>query len=312
MKHLANVSQVANVIDIKISEHTVNLLKKALIGCVIAAPAFGVGYIAGTGESGGAGLQVPFFTDSPVEMPQTSARPIFPNTSDKRVERLLQDISRQAKKHSQENADPQAPVAVQDLIDKVQVVPDAMINHYLADLFGNDILNSITDPKKFSTRLIEVASNIDIEEASEPESSQARLSFSQSPVYGQRYLTGSDNINQYDAIFSHVATLNGAQLTDVFVKWYSHQTGAMLMLDKVRLEADSNGSAFFSTAPKTGWAPGTYTVNVYSADDSLSLLASGHYDIGEVISQKQRSTINQQAINDLLAAGKAQSKVKAN
>ena len=64
----------------------------------------------------------------------------------------------------------------------------------------------------------------------------------------------------------------------VMVKWYRRDSPEILLLQRYPIvRGDDHGHVWFE--PDRGWEQGSYKVDVYSGDESMTLLASGSYRV---------------------------------
>ncbi len=193
--------------------------------------------------------------------------------------------------------------ALDELLERVDILPDQMIEGQLERLFDKKSIDKISDPKVFSKRLIEIS----LEAKKEDNYFQSQLMFSLSPTFGQLPLISDMPITSSDTIFAHYKSENS--ITDVVVKWQNMLTGEVIQLRDHSVSEDG----YFWLRPQSGWSTGSYVVSIYRMEDNLEALFSDTFSV--IVNDSDENELHdnkQHIINEMLLNGKAVQKQRSN
>lgn len=134
----------------------------------------------------------------------------------------------------------------------------------------------LRDLRAFSTRLAEIAM-ADILRPEVPNGHAGRVVFGTRPDAGGGapgpFRPDTDRIY---AVFPTEGTASDA----VMVKWYRRDRPEILLFQRYAVvPGDPRGHVWLS--PAEGWEPGQYKVDIYTGDETMTPVASGHYRVGD-------------------------------
>ena len=142
---------------------------------------------------------------------------------------------------------------------------------------SQDELGEVRDIRAFAGRMLEVAM-LGVVEADQEVPGTARVSFSQdgpgdvtTATIGGRFPAGSQRI------FANFPTPD-PERGQVLVKWFRTDRPRILLMQRYPLRPGDR-SAYVWLDSEGGWTPGNYQVDVYAADEAVTPLASGRYEI---------------------------------
>ena len=161
----------------------------------------------------------------------------------------------------------------------VTAMSDAELSSVLMSTVGlsEEEVGDVRDVRAFADRMLEVAMQ-GITEAEEETPGMSRVLFRQngsgeaSPAApGARFPSGRGRI------FATFPTPD-PERGRVLVKWFRTDRPRILLMQRYPLRAgDTSGYVWLD--PEGGWEIGNYQVDVYAADEAVTLLASGRYEI---------------------------------
>jgi hypothetical protein len=136
-------------------------------------------------------------------------------------------------------------------------------------------LRSFDDPRGFVRRLSEVAMNgIITPRTAEP------------PLHGdvvfRRDATQPDALTVFtgaDKTIFAVFDSSAYDDTRVLVKWYNQRTGGIVLFRQFEIGAGDNNYIWIDN--DNGYQDGLYRVEIYRVNETLALLSSGEYQVGE-------------------------------
>jgi hypothetical protein len=195
------------------------------------------------------------------------------------------------------------PEAYSGLLEKLDKIPQAVIDSHLQKYFGAEQLEKISDSRVFAKRLLEVALG---DEGNPSENvAHADIYFSKSPIYGKKMLTQSISVSKYEPLFAHIVT--DKKLGDVIVKWQNLDSGELLLFKGMRINTNAQ---YISVVPRKGWSGSQYQVSLSSMDDSVILMAVNVYTVAQVSGTENPAGPNLEVIEDLISIGQAVPKVR--
>lgn len=138
-------------------------------------------------------------------------------------------------------------------------------------------LEAIEDMPAFAARLAEVAMEDIVEPAGEPRDA-SRVLFTATPETRDPLALARNRFTAQDpriyAVFPTASYQQGA----VMIKWYRNDPPQILLFRRYPIRpGDAYGYVWLQ--PKQGWEPGSYRVDVYAADEVVTLLARGRYNV---------------------------------
>lgn len=140
---------------------------------------------------------------------------------------------------------------------------------------GPDELGRVRDLRAFTERVADIA----MQGILEPEQSAANVAHVDfgtrpgpaDPASSGRFGPGTGRIY---AVFP----TEGFRDDTVLVKWYRRDDPRILLLQRYPIvRRDATGYVWFR--PDGRWDPGQYQVDVYTGDEAMTLLATGHYSV---------------------------------
>ncbi len=139
---------------------------------------------------------------------------------------------------------------------------------------SSEEIGEIRDIRAFSKRLAELA----MEDIIEPETSQGGVDhviFTTSPEMDDVDVNARTHFGPgADRIYAVFPTERFGEDT-VMVKWYRRDRPEILLFQRYSVvPGDPNGYVWLS---RDAWEPGQYKVSVYTGDETMTALASGHY-----------------------------------
>ena len=118
----------------------------------------------------------------------------------------------------------------------------------------------------------------DIVEPSREMSDAGRVVFATLPSKADSGSPESDRFGVEDSrIFAFFPT-DHYERDAVMIKWHRSDRPQILLFERYPIK-QSDGNSHVSLRPKGGWEPGQYQVNVYAADEAVTLLAQGRYSV---------------------------------
>jgi len=141
-----------------------------------------------------------------------------------------------------------------------------------------DELGEVRDIRAFAERMLDVA----MQGVTEPENDvpgTARVSFSENgPARGAKAAgPGARFPAGRRRLYANFPTPDPGR-EQVLVKWFRTDRPRILLMQRYPLRAGDT-SAYVWLEPEGGWEVGNYQVDVYAADEAVSPLASGRYEI---------------------------------
>jgi len=195
---------------------------------------------------------------------------------------------------------PIATMTYPELINKIDHLPDSFISDKLGYFIDEDAIADIEDVRAFSKRLIDVAL---AEGEDSGQNGSAIITFSTSPVYGNRPISQDASVHRFDTIFAHIQS--SGQLDDAIVKWQELSTGEILLFKSHSLDPN-DPSKYIFLRPRTGWKSGSYRVTLHTMDDQVNPISGNSYNIATVVGEDSESNNgNNSVIQDLIASGQA-------
>ncbi len=219
---------------------------------------------------------------------------------------LSEDEGKCEQTSSELNEDLQSSVEINSVLkDRIDQLPDILINSQLEQIFNQDYLDKVTDSKALARKLVDVAlANGDFEnlEQAAPESAIVDIEFSLSPISGLRLFAQLSEIEQFDRVFAHFRS--PTDYPNLMVRWQHKESGEILYFSPLLLPSDKRD--YISLNPDRGWLPGSYQVSLYDLDNSQQLVGSNDYFIDTVIeAEHDDSQLDRDVINDLISNGLA-------
>ncbi|MCG7904776.1 MAG: hypothetical protein JAY60_20425 [Candidatus Thiodiazotropha weberae] len=192
-----------------------------------------------------------------------------------------------------------------DLRDRIDLLPELLIEQQLEQLFDRVYLDSLVNPRGFAKELLDIAiSDGDIRslEAVIEDSIVVDIEFSLSPSSGLRHFSRLTEVERFDTIFTHF--ISSVDQSNLLVRWQHKETGEILYFSPLELTADQR--AYISLTPQRGWQPGGYLISLYDLNNKQKLLSSNDYQIDAVIGGEESGRqVDQDVIEDLLSSGMA-------
>ncbi len=185
------------------------------------------------------------------------------------------------------------------LLDKLDKLPQSLIDSQLEKYFGRESLEKIEDTRAFSKRLLEVALEDQDQPLKEDGPLRVDIQLSKSPMYGNRMLSQDVVVTKFEPLFAHIVTAN--ELGDVIIKWQDVNSGEILIFNKMNFGPGSQ--LYISAIPGSGWRNSQYRVSVSSMDESVELMAASSYNISQVNDAVPGP--NHEVIDDLVLMGLA-------
>jgi hypothetical protein len=138
-------------------------------------------------------------------------------------------------------------------------------------------LEAIEDMPAFAARLAEVAMEDIVEPGAEPTGAK-RVLFTTSPETDDPVSLARSRFTPQDArIYAVFPTADYAQGA-VMVKWFRSDPPQIMLFKRYAIRpGDRYGYVWLQ--PKDGWELGRYHVDVYAADEAVTRLARGHYNV---------------------------------
>jgi len=189
-----------------------------------------------------------------------------------------------------------------DLIERIEMLPQPIIDEQLTRLFDEDGLQKINDSRGFAKRLLEVA----LTDSDDDNTQQISIIFSTSPLQGSRLLNPNARVNKFDTIFAHI-TSPGSRST-LLVKWQRLKSGEIMLLTNQPINTNGREQYVF-LRPQKGWEPGQYKISVHSMDDKITTLGVNLLTITEIIDISEPDMENNQVLQDLIDSGQAVQKI---
>lgn len=138
-------------------------------------------------------------------------------------------------------------------------------------------LEAIEDMPAFAARLAEVAMEDIVEPGADPAGAD-RVFFTTSPETNDPASLARSRFTPQEArIYAVFPTADYAQGA-VMIKWFRSDPPQILLFKRYAIRpGDRYGYVWLQ--PKGGWEPGPYHVDVYAADEAVTRLARGHYNV---------------------------------
>lgn len=193
------------------------------------------------------------------------------------------------------------PQTYASLLEKLDKLPEPVIEAQLEKYLGRETLNKISDTRAFSRRLLEVAleDQDDPPEEDEDTVQHVDIQFSKSPVYGKQMLGPDAAVSKFEPLFAHIDS--AGEVGEVIVKWQEVNTGEILIFKKMTIGA--GGESFITVTPASGWKNSLYRVSLNSIDDSVQLMGSNAYTISQIDGGEGGRKPNMGVIEDLISMG---------
>lgn len=165
------------------------------------------------------------------------------------------------------------PSEVVDVI--IESMSERELRSAITSLTGltEDDLVEMRDLRAFTRRAAEVAMDNVIRFDDAPQEPLPAVEFSHNPNDMERFTT-----NRFvgdERIFAVFPSTPSTQ-DEVFVKWYRSDKAEILLFDRYPIQRESDRN-FVWIENNEGWPAGEYAVEIYSADEAMSPLASGRY-----------------------------------
>ena len=161
----------------------------------------------------------------------------------------------------------------------VTAMSDAELSSVLMSTvqLSEEEIGDVRDVRAFANRMLEVAMQ-GITEAEEETPGMSRVLFHQGgSAETSRAAPGARFPSGRGRIFATFPTPE-SERRRVLVKWFRTDRPRILLMQRYPLRAgDTSGYVWLD--PENGWEIGNYQVNVYAADEAVTLLASGRYEI---------------------------------
>lgn len=193
-------------------------------------------------------------------------------------------------------------VSYYGLIERIEMLPQPIIDEQLTRLFDDDGLQQIDDSRGFAKRLLEVA----LTDSDNDNTQQTSIIFSTSPLQGSRLLTPNAHVKKFDTIFAHI-TSPGNRST-LLVKWQDLKSGEIMLLTNQPINTNGREQYVF-LRPQKGWQPGQYKISVHSMDNKITTLGVNILTISEIIDFSEPNMENNQILQDLIDSGQAVQKI---
>jgi hypothetical protein len=189
------------------------------------------------------------------------------------------------------------------LLEKLDKIPQPIIDEHLQKHFGAEQLEKISNSRAFAKRLLEVA--LETEETAQDHIGRADIYFYKSPIYGKNMLVGEVAVSKYEPLFAHIVTEE--KLGDVIVKWQDLRSGEVLLFKGLAI---NSAGQYISAVPRNGWNSTLYQVSLSSMDEAVNLMASSVYAVTQVSGDSDSRGPNYEVIEDLVSIGQAVPKVR--
>ena len=165
------------------------------------------------------------------------------------------------------------PSEVVDVI--IESMSERELRSAITSLTGltEDDLVEMRDLRAFTRRAAEVAMDNVIRFDDAPQEPLPAVEFSHNPNDMEEFTT--DRFVGDERIFAVFPSTPSTQ-DEVFVKWYRSGEPEILMFDRHPIQRESDRN-FVWIENNEGWPAGEYAVEIYSADEAMSPLASGRY-----------------------------------
>lgn len=171
-------------------------------------------------------------------------------------------------------------------LDHQQLVENAIANlgerelqSIVASAAGLSVeeLEAIEDMPAFAARLAEVAMEDIVEPAREP-SDASRVFFTTTPETRDPQTLARQRFTAQDPRIYAVFPTESYEQGTVMIKWYRTDPPQILLFRRYGIRpGDAYGYVWLQ--PKQGWEPGSYRVDVFAADEAVTLLARGRYHV---------------------------------
>lgn len=140
---------------------------------------------------------------------------------------------------------------------------------------GADELRDVRDLRAFTERVADIAMQ-GILEPEQNAANVAHVSFGTRP--GPADPAPDGRFGSATGRIYAVFPTEGFRDDTVLVKWYRRDDPRILLLRRYPVvRGDAKGYVWFR--PDGSWDPGQYQVDVYTGDEAMTLLASGHYSV---------------------------------
>ena len=140
-------------------------------------------------------------------------------------------------------------------------------------------LAEIDDVPGFAMDLARIAMEGTVREAPEPEDTVRPIDFSGEITWDHRAAFPQ---SQFPADMPRIYAVfesDALGLSETLAKWTRVDDGEILLFERHRIRSAADSSFVYLDAPPTGFAPGEYRVDFYSADRELRWLASGSHRV---------------------------------
>ena len=158
----------------------------------------------------------------------------------------------------------------------VTAMSDAALSSVLMSTVGlsEEEVGDVRDVRAFSNRMLEVAMQGITEAEREVPGNQAVLFHQSRSAKGSPAARFANGPGRIFATFPTPDPERGR----VLVKWFRTDRPSILLMQRYPIRAgDTSGYVWLD--PEGGWEIGNYQVDVYAADEAVTLLASGRYEI---------------------------------
>ncbi len=189
-----------------------------------------------------------------------------------------------------------------DLIERIEMLPQPIIDEQLTRLFDDDGLQKINDSRDFAKRLLEVS----LTDSDNDNTQQTSIIFSTSPLQGSRLLSPNARVKKFDTVFAHITSPENR--STLLVKWQRLKSGEIMLLTNQPINTNGREQYVF-LRPQKGWQPGQYKISVHSMDDKITTLGVNLLTITEIIDVSEPDMENNQVLQDLIDSGQAVQKI---
>ena len=147
--------------------------------------------------------------------------------------------------------------------------------------FSSDELEEIEDLPGFAMNLARIAMEGTLRDAAEPGDSETirPIDFSEEITWDHRARFAQSQFPSDAPRIYAVFESDALGITDTLAKWTRVEDGEIMLFKRHRIRPAADSSFVYLDAPATGWAPGEYRVDFYSADPELEWLATGSHRV---------------------------------
>lgn len=137
----------------------------------------------------------------------------------------------------------------------------------------------IDDVPGFAMGLARIAMEGTVREAPEPEDGVRVIDFSEEITWDHRAAFPQSQFSLDAPRIYAVFESDALGLSETLAKWTRVDDGEILLFERHRIRSAADSSYVYLDAPPSGFAPGEYRVDFYSADRELRWLASGSHRV---------------------------------